>query len=78
MSVIVNQETAAIEHRCRKCKCSIVLPEWVSQKEDFDSVSFKCPECEHEAEVNISEYPRVGVRVVVDGWNDSIYAQGGS
>lgn len=46
-----------IQHTCEKCRSEMLLPDWVG-KPEHDTVFFKCPKCDQEAEIDISDYPK--------------------
>lgn len=76
MEVQTKEKKEAIVHTCGRCKSVMALPSWVSLKEDKGHALFQCPECEKEAEIDISQYPKIDVRVVVNGWDAPTYSQG--
>jgi len=46
-----------IHHKCGKCRTQMLLPDWVG-KTEYDTAVFQCPKCDHEAEIDISNYPK--------------------
>lgn len=76
MSVQSEKEKVALTHECFNCRSEMLLPTWVSQSE-YDAAVFQCPICDTEAEIDISNYPKTRVRVVVNEWNYSPNVQGG-
>lgn len=75
-SVQATQETATIHHKCSRCNSEMLLPEWVSQQKEAESAVFQCPICDSEAEIDISDYPKTRLRVVVNEWHDFTCRQG--
>lgn len=71
MSIQANRLKTNIRHQCDRCGSKMVLPEWVALEEEYDSAVFQCPQCNREAEIDISDYPKTRVRVVVDGWENA-------
>lgn len=51
-----------IQHKCTKCRTEMILPGWVGETE-YDTAVFQCPECDHEAEIDISNYPRKRLKI---------------
>ena len=78
MSVHAEEQKTTLHHKCGNCRSEMLLPEWVSMEKEEESVIFQCPICSREAEIDIGDYPMTRVRVVVNEWHDSTYAQRGS
>lgn len=76
MTVISDTVEATLHHECSKCHSEMLLPPWVSLEEEAERTVFQCPVCDREAEIDISDYPKTRLRVVVNEWHDSINAQG--
>lgn len=55
----------------------MVLPKWVTFEREMEAAVFQCPVCETEGEINISNYPKTQLRVVVDEWQGSVNGEGG-
>lgn len=51
-----------IQHMCGKCRSEMLLPNWVG-KSEYDTVIFKCPKCDQEAEIDISDYPKKKLKI---------------
>lgn len=77
MTVEQGSVQASITETCSTCRTRIVLPDWVSQREDADAVLFQCPNCDGEREIDITDYPQTFMRIVVNDWEHSVDAQGG-
>lgn len=51
-----------IQHRCSNCRTQMLLPDWVG-KTEYDTAVFQCPKCDHEAEIDISDYPKKRLKI---------------
>lgn len=51
-----------IQHKCGRCRSQMLLPDWVG-KSEYDTVVFNCPKCEKEEELDISDYPKMRLRI---------------
>lgn len=71
MKIETEPAPAALKHECGKCRSMIILPEWVSVEEVADAVVFQCPNCDKEAEIDISHRPKTDVRLIVNGKESS-------
>lgn len=65
MPVEVEPVESSIPYTCRKCKTKMLLPSWVSTEAEMERAVFQCATCGREAEVDIREYPKLRVRIVV-------------
>ena len=77
MTVTAGFVKANLQHKCRKCRSEMLLPEWVALAEDSEVCLFQCPVCNREAEIDISDYPKTRMRVVVNDYRTSTNGKGG-
>lgn len=76
MKIETEEVPESLPYRCSRCGIRMRLPEWVSMEADVEEVVFQCSTCNREATLDIGNYPKTRVRVVVNEWHDSINAQG--